>query len=129
MVDPIADMLTQIRNAQMVSKDTVEVPFSQLKYGIAKILEQYGFIKKATFKGRKTKKTIEITLKYKDGTSAILDLQKVSKPGQRMYIGSKDIRNIKGGRGIAILSTSKGLMTNIEARKQKVGGEVLCQIW
>ena len=132
MTDPIADMLNRIKNAQTVHRPTVEVFFSNLKYEIAKILGKEGFIEKVEKKGRKTKRTIEITLKYHNAqTPAILGLKRVSKPGQRIYLDSTKIRikKVKGGYGIAIISTSKGLMTNKEARRQKLGGEVIAEIW
>lgn len=129
MVDPITDMLNRIRNAQAVLKTQVSLPFSNLKYEIAKILEKEAFIKKVEKKGKKNKKTIEIILKYDDKTPAISGLKRISKPGQRIYFPAKKIKKVKGGYGIAIISTSKGLMTDKEARKQKVGGEVLCEVW
>lgn len=129
MVDPITDMLNRIRNAQAVLKTQVSLPFSNLKYEIAKILEKEAFIKKVEKKGKKNKKTIEIILKYDDKTPAISGLKRISKPGQRIYLPAKKIKKVKGGYGIAIISTSKGLMTDKEARKQKVGGEVLCEVW
>jgi len=129
MTDPIADMLNRIKNAQAVDHPTVEMPFSNLRYEIAKILEENGFIEKAEKKGRKTKKTIEIILKYQDKTPAISGVKKISKPGQRIYLGSAQIKKTKEGYGMAIISTSKGLMTGKEARKQKIGGEILLEIW
>jgi len=129
MTDPISDMLTSIKNAQAVLKETVEVPFSNFKYEIAKILEKNGFIAKAEKKGKKIKKLIEITLKYDNKRPAISGLKKISKPGQRIYKKAKELKPVKGGYGIAIISTSKGLMTNKEARKQKLGGEVICEMW
>jgi len=129
MVDPITDMLNRIRNAQAVGKATVEVPFSNLKYEIARILEREGFIEKTEKKGKKVKKFIEIVLKYENGIPAISGLKRISKPGQRIYLSYQKIKPVKGGYGIAIISTSKGLMTNKEARKNKLGGEVLCEVW
>ena len=137
MTDPIADMLNRIRNAQAVLHPTVSIPFSDLKYKIAKILEKQGFIEKVERKGRKIKKVFEITLKYQsfieDGkqqmTSAISGLKRVSKPGQRIYGQVKKIKRVQGGYGMAIVSTSKGLMTDKEARKKRLGGEVICEIW
>jgi len=129
MVDPITDMLNRIRNAQAVLKETVEVPFSNLKYEIAKILEKNGFIEKVEKKGKKTKKIIEITLKYDNKIPAISGLKRISKPGQTIYLGHRKIKRVKGGYGVAIISTSKGLMTDKEARKQKLGGEVICEVW
>lgn len=129
MVDPITDMLNRIGNAQAVQHSTVSIPFSNLKYEIAKILEKKRFIEKVEKKGRRTKRFIEITLKYSDKMPVISGLKRVSKPGQRIYASTRKLRSTKGGYGIAIVSTSKGLMTNGEARKQKLGGEVLCEVW
>jgi len=129
MTDPITDMLNRIKNAQAVFHPTVDVPFSNLKYEIAKILEKKGFIEKVEKKGKKIKRTIEITLKYQNKTPAISGLKRISKLGQRKYLPAKKIRKVRGGYGIAIISTSKGLMTDKEARKQKLGGEVICEIW
>ena len=152
-MDPISDMLTSIRNALAVDKTTVSVPFSNLKYEIVKIFEKEGFIGKIEKKGKKAKKIIEINLKYmpadsvpadgaraseetgpekKDGINkipAISGLRKISKPGQRIYSDWKTIKKVKGGYGMAIISTSKGLMTNRGARNNKLGGEVICEIW
>ncbi|MDP2910327.1 MAG: 30S ribosomal protein S8 [bacterium] len=126
MTDPITDMLNQIKNAQAVSHKTVSVPFSNLKYEIALILEKHGFIEKLERKGRNPKRSIEITLKH---PAAISGLKRISKPGQRIYTGFKYIKGSKGGLGILIISTPKGLMTDKEARKNKLGGEVICEIW
>jgi len=128
-MDQISNMLTSIRNAQAVRHPVVRVPFSNLKYEIAKILERNGFVEKIEKKGRKTKKFIEITLKYEDNLPRISGLKRVSKPGQRIYLPWRKIKKVKQGYGIAIISTSKGLMTDKEARKQKIGGEILCEIW
>jgi len=129
MTDPIADMLNRIKNAQAVGNPTVEFPFSNFKSEVVKVLEKHGFVEKAEKKGKKAKKTIEVTLKYNNKVPAISGLKKVSKPGQRIYLDSKKIKRVKDGYGLAIVSTSKGLMTDQEARKQKIGGEVLCEIW
>jgi small subunit ribosomal protein S8 len=128
-MDPIADMLTKIRNAQSVLHPTVSVSFSNLKYEIAKILEKYGFIEKVEKKGKKAKKTLDICLKYEGKTPAISGLKKISRPGQRIYSNFQNILRFKKGSGIVIVSTSKGLMADKEAKKQKLGGEVLCEIW
>jgi small subunit ribosomal protein S8 len=140
MVDPISDMLNRIRNAQAVSKPTVVVPFSSFKYAIAEILAENGFVGKVEKKGRKINNSIEITLKYADkrpaasearpeGRPAIEGLKMISKPGQKIYSSYSEIRPVRGGYGIAIISTPKGLMTNKRARKQKIGGEVICEVW
>lgn len=128
-MDPIADMLTSIRNAQAVSKETVRVPFSKMKFEIAKLLEKEKFIGRVERRGRKTQKYIEITLKYEGKEPAILGLKKVSKPGQRIYLGAKEIQPVKSGYGINIVSTSKGLKTGQEARRQNLGGEIICRVW
>ncbi len=134
MTDPISDMLNRIRNALMVLHPTVSIPFSKLKYEIAKILENEGLVKKIEKKGRKIKKVFEITLKYQKGEikkmePVITGLKRISKPGQRIYVRSKEIKRVRGGYGIAIISTPKGIMTNKEARKKKLGGEIICEIW
>jgi len=129
MTDPIADMLNRIKNAQAVGHLTVELPFSNLKYEIAKILERKGFVEKIEKKGRKARKTMEISLKYNDKAPAVLGVKRVSKPGQRIYLASSRMRKVREGYGMAIISTSQGLMTDREAKKQKLGGEVLCEIW
>ena len=128
-MDPISDMLTQIRNAQAVKKETVNVSFSNLKYEIAKVLEKEGFLKKVGKQGKKTRKKIEIILKYDSGTPVISGLRRISKPGQRIYKKRREIKRVKGGYGKTIISTSKGLMTDREAKKQKLGGEIICEIW
>jgi len=122
-------MLNRIKNAQAVEKTTVEISFSDLNYEIAKILAKHGFIEGAEKKGRKVKKILEITLKYDNKIPAISGLKRISKPGQKIYSASRKIKRVKGGYGISIISTSKGLMTDKEARKNKIGGEILCEIW
>ena len=129
VTDPIADMLNRIRNAQAVLHPKVDVPFSDLKYEIAKILEKKKFVEKIEKKGKKTNKTIEITLKYIEKIPVISGLKRISKTGQRIYKNTKEAGRVRRGYGIAIVSTPRGLMTNQEARKQKIGGEVLCEIW
>lgn len=122
-------MLTKIRNAQAVLHPTVSIPFSNLKQEIAKILERYGFIEKVEKKGKGVKKTLDVYLKYTDKIPAISGLKKISKPGQRIYSGFQRISNIKKSSGILIVSTPKGLMTDNEARKKKLGGEIICEVW
>ena len=129
MTDPISDMLNRIRNAQAVGLPVVEIPFSEFKYKIAEILEKNNFIEKVEKKGKKMKKILEITLKYEDKVPIISGLKRISKPGQRIYLNHRKIKRVMGGFGIAIVSTPKGLITDKEARKQKLGGEVLCEIW
>jgi len=131
-MDPITDMLNRIRNAQAVFHPTVDVPFSKLKYEMAKLLERSGFIESVEKRGRK-EKTIRISLKYEGigtkRTPVIQGLRRISKPGQRIYLPYKKLKRAKGGYGVAIISTPKGLMTDKEARKQKLGGEVICEVW
>jgi small subunit ribosomal protein S8 len=128
--DPIADMLNRIKTAQAVSKETVDVPFSVLKYQIAECLEKEGFVGKVVKKKKEKRKFFCLVLNYEeDGTPRITDLKRVSSPGQRIYERSKDLRKIKGGRGISVVSTPKGIMSNKKARKMGLGGEVICEIW
>ncbi len=130
MTDPITDMLNRIRNAQAVRHQTVKVPYSDLKQKLAEILTREGFFDKVEKRRKKTQKITEIYLKYSaDKSPAISGLKRISKPSQRIYKKSKEIRKIRGGYGIAIVSTPQGLMTDKEARKKKVGGEILCEIW
>ena len=129
MTDPITDMLNRIRNAQAVLKPTVDVPISKIKLEICQILAKEGFIKAFEKKGRKNKKVIQIALKYDGKMPAISGIKRISRPGQKIYLPYKKIKRVKGGYGIAIISTSKGLMTDKEARRQKLGGEVICEIW
>lgn len=129
--DPIADMLTRIRNAQVARHDTVSMPASNTKKALAKILLQEGYIKNVEYIDDGLQGEIKITLKYVDGrqTPVIAGLKRISKPGLRVYAQSQDLPKVLGGLGIAIISTSKGLMTDRESRRQNLGGEVLCYIW
>jgi small subunit ribosomal protein S8 len=128
-MDPISDMLSSIKNALAVRQAMVAIPFSNLKYNITKLFEKEGFIDKVEKKGKRSNRLIEITLKYSENVPAISGLKRISKPGQRIYSDWKKIKRVKGGYGTAIVSTSKGLMTNKEARKNKLGGEIICEIW
>ena len=128
--DPIADMLTRIRNANMVKHETVEVPASKLKVELARVLKEEGYISDYEVKEAGKFKVISITLKYDEsGKSVITKLQRVSKPGLRSYSKSKNLQKVLGGMGIAIVSTPKGLLTDRKARKENVGGEVLCYVY
>ena len=129
MTDPITDMLNQIRNAQAVGKTEVLVPLSKIKNEVAGILSKEGFVGdvKKSMKGKI--KVLKISLKYDNGVPAIAGLKRVSKPGQRIYQGVSEIKKVHGGFGMSVVSTSKGLMTNKDARKQKLGGEIICQVW
>jgi len=128
-MDPIADMLTSIRNAQAVLKETVVVPYSEIKFEILKILKKENLIEQVEKKGRKARRSIEVKLKYEDKEPVISSLKRVSKPGQRIYTAAGNIRRVRDGYGISIISTSKGLMTNKEARRKNMGGEIICEIW
>ncbi len=129
-MDPISDMLTRIRNAQIVLHLSTDVPFSSLKLKIAQILVKEGFIKEIKKIKRKDKKFIRVFLKYNsDKTPFIAGLKRVSKPGQRVYKKANELRRRGGSHGIVIISTPKGIMTAKEALKQKVGGEVICEIF
>ena len=127
--DPIADMLTRIRNAVMVRHDVVLVPASRMKLSIAKILKEEGFIKDYEVIRGKPHRVIKVYLKYDDKNQPVLSgLERVSKPGLRVYVGRKEIPRVLGGLGIAIVSTSKGVMTGQQAWRQGLGGELLCYV-
>ena len=131
MNDPIADMLTRIRNANAAKHDTVDVPVSKMKIAIANILVDEGYIAKYELTGEGVQQMIHITLKYgKDKNEKIITgLKRISKPGLRVYAGAEELPKVLGGLGIAIISTNKGVVTDKEARKLKVGGEVLAFVW
>jgi len=126
MSDPISDMLTRIRNAQMAEKTNVRMPSSKLKVAIAQVLQDEGYVEGYNVSSVSGKPTLEIGLKYYAGRPVIEKIQRVSRPGLRMYKGCDDIPNVMNGLGIAIVSTSKGLMTDRKARANGIGGEVLC---
>lgn len=128
--DPIADMLTRIRNANMVSHQSVEVPASKLKVELAKLMKEEGFIADYEVKDAGKFKVISITLKYQaNGKPVITKLERISKPGLRHYSKAKNLQKVLGGMGVAVVSTPKGLLTDRKARKENVGGEVLCYIY
>lgn len=127
--DPIADMLTRIRNANMVKHETVTIPSSKLKVELARILKEEGYIANYEIKEEGKFKVISITLKYNNGTPVITKLQRVSTPGLRHYSKAKNLQKVLGGMGVAIVSTPKGLLTDRKARKENVGGEVLCYVY
>ena len=128
--DPIADMLTRIRNANMVSHETVEMPSSKLKVELAKLLKSEGFITDYAVKEVGKFKVLSITLKYDDKKKPVITkLERISKPGLRNYCKAKNLPKVLGGMGIAIVSTSKGLLTDRKARKENIGGEVLCYVY
>ena len=131
MSDPIADMLTRIRNANTAKHDTVDVPASKMKKAIADILVEEGYIKKYDLVEEGNFTTIRITMKYgRDKNEKVISgIKKISKPGLRVYAGKDELPKVLGGLGIAIISTNKGILTDKEARKQNVGGEVLAFVW
>jgi small subunit ribosomal protein S8 len=129
VTDPIADMLTRIRNAAMAHHDSVQMPASRIKLSLAKILKDEGFIADYTVLKGKPQRIIKISLKYINGRPAIAGLERASKPGLRLYVGSHEIPRVYGGLGVAIVSTSKGVMTGQEAWHKNIGGELLCYIW
>jgi small subunit ribosomal protein S8 len=132
MTDPIADMLTRIRNANVAMHDSVRMPSSKLKESLAEILEREGYISSFATSVDEARPggTLEIQLKYtNERLRAIAGLKRISKPGLRIYARADKLPRVLGGLGVAVLSTSKGLMTDREARRQKIGGEVLCYVW
>lgn len=126
MTDPLADMLTRLRNAQRAGKLTVTVPASQLKLAVARVLEQEGFVASVDVEGEEPKKTLRVGLKYFEHLPVIETIQRVSRPGLRRYAGARELPKVQGGLGVAIISTSQGVMTDRQAREERRGGEVLC---
>ncbi len=124
--DPIADLLTRIRNATMARKDFVTVPFSNLKMAVLKVLLSKGFVKEAEVETNGSFQEIKITLNPEKGK---FHLKKISTPGQRIYISTSSIKKINGGLGVSVLSTSKGVMSGEEAKKQNLGGELICEVY
>jgi len=130
MTDPIADMLTRIRNAVSVERPLVEMPLSKVKQGVADVLKREGYIWDWATEDIKPVGQLKIELKYgPSGEQVIRKIRRISKPGCRVYSRAKDLRPVLNGLGISILSTSKGVMSDREARQHKVGGEVLCEVW
>lgn len=130
LTDPIADMLTRIRNANMVRQEFVLMPWSKMKLAVAKILKEEGFVTNYEVLKGKPGRVIKIYLKYYEREQpALSGLKRVSKPGLRIYVGKSEIPRIYGGLGVAIVSTSKGVLTGQKAWKQNVGGELLCYVW
>lgn len=128
-MEPITDMFNRIMNAQAIGIQTVEFPFSNLKGKIVEILKKEDFIADMKKKGKKPYQTIKILLKYADKNGVISGFKRVSKPGQRIYRKAHEIRRVKNGYGISIISTNRGLMTDKEARRNKTGGEVMVEVW
>ncbi|HTV62723.1 MAG TPA: 30S ribosomal protein S8 [Verrucomicrobiae bacterium] len=128
MSDPISDMLTRIRNGGRALLPVVELPHSRIKENVANILKTEGYISDVAVEGNTIKK-IKIRLKYNGKKNVIEGLKRVSKPGLRKYVGSTEIPRVRGGLGVAVISTSEGVMTDVQARKKNLGGELLCYIW
>jgi len=129
MTDPVSDYLTRIRNAIQAGHKRVDIPASNLKRALTKLLLEQNLIAGYTELSNSSQGTIRIQLRYSDGKSAILGLKRISRPGLRKYVAVEEVPRVLGGLGIAILSTPKGLMTDKEARKARIGGELLCEIW
>jgi small subunit ribosomal protein S8 len=128
MNDPISDMLTRIRNANRALLPTVELPHSKIKESIVGILKREGYIADFAVEG-KLPKTIKVKLKYQGKKSIIEGLRRVSTPGLRRYVGATEIPRVRGGLGVAVVSTSEGLLTDVQARRKKIGGELICYVW
>ena len=128
MTDPISDMLTRIRNGARALRPVVQIPHSKMKESIAHILKKEGYIADVNVEG-KTLKTISVRLKYEGKKNVIEGLRRISKPGLRNYVGATEIPRVRGGMGVAVISTPEGVMTGVQARKKNLGGEVVCHIW
>ena len=130
MTDPIADMLTRIRNAGHARFDKVDIPASRMKISLARILKEEGFIKNYKVIKDNRQGILRVYLKYSDQQQPLIQgLKRISKPGRRVYAGSEELPRVQGGLGVAVISTSKGVVSDRQARKMQVGGEVLCEIW
>jgi len=130
VTDPVADLLTRIRNGSLAEHEKVDIPSSKLKVRLAEILKEEGFIKNFRLIEDKRQGVLRVYLKYGPGQERVISgLRRVSKPGKRMYVGADRIPSVLGGMGVAILSTPQGVLTDRESRKAKVGGEVLCYVW
>lgn len=129
LTDPIADMLTRIRNANSARHSLVSIPYSKIKESIANILKNEGYIVDFEIKEEGSKKDIVVSLKFVDGEAVVKGLKRISKPGRRVYSSVENLPKVLGGLGIAVISTPKGVLTDKECRKHSVGGEVLCYVW
>jgi small subunit ribosomal protein S8 len=127
--DPIADMLTRIRNSVRIRADKVDMPASRMKLEIAKILKEEGFIRAYKILKDKKQGILRINLKYSESESVLSGLRRISRPGRRVYVGGREIPKVMAGVGIAVISTSKGILTDNACRREGVGGEVICYIW
>ncbi len=129
MTDPISDLLIRIKNAYMASHPTVELPFSKAKLAIGEVMVKEGYLKSVSMAQRKDHKNLLLELIYKDNGPVVTNIRQVSKPGIRVYSKASKIPRVLGGLGVSIISTPKGVMSSKEARKQNLGGEIICQIW
>ncbi len=130
VTDPIADMLTRIRNAVTVGHERVAMPSSKLKAGIAQILVDEGFIDRFEVSENGHRSELELVLRYADRRRSVIEgLKRVSRPGHRVYRGAKELPRVQGGLGVAVVSTSQGLLPDREARRRRLGGEILCEVW
>ena len=130
MTDPIADLLTRIRNAYAVTKPSVDVPYSKLKSAVLKVMKEHGFIRDYSTELVEGRATLRIHLKYgPEGEKIINHIQRVSRPGRRVYVGVEEIPRPLDGLGLAIISTSAGVLSHVEAKRGRLGGEVLCEVW
>lgn len=129
LTDPISDMLTRVRNSIRIKADRVDIPASKMKIEIAKILKEEGFIRAYKILKHKKQGILRLNLKYVDDESVITNLKKISKPGRRVYVGGREVPTVMAGVGIAIMTTSRGILSDKSCRREKVGGEVLCYIW
>jgi len=130
MTDPVADMLARIRNAGVARHDETTLPSSKLKLAIAKVLRDSGFLNEVTVEPNEGKPLIRIALRYRqDGRTMIDGLRRVSKPSCRVYVGADEVKQVRNGLGIAVLSTPKGVLNDQDAREQSVGGELMCEVW
>ena len=129
MTDPIADFLTRLRNAAMVQKGVVTMPYSRMVLDLAKVLAKEGFLESVDTRGSGITKEIVVQMRYINEQPTFEDLKRISTPGRRVYRQAKNLRPVKSGYGIAVLSTPKGILTDTDAKKENVGGEILCEIW
>ena len=128
--DPISDFLTRLRNATLVSKSNVEIPHSKCKYELAKLFKDEGYVSDIEIKGEGAKRVIDLTIKFsEEGKSVIAGLNRLSKPGRRVYSSFNELPRTNGGLGTVVVSTSRGLLSDSEARKRKLGGELICEVW
>ncbi len=129
LTDPIADMLTRVRNAVHIKAEKVDIPISKMKLEIAKILKEEGFIRAYKILKDRRQGILRVIPKYVDNASVISGLKRISKPGRRVYVGNDEIPKVMGGLGVAILTTSKGVMSDKSCRRDSVGGEIICHVW